>query len=407
MMIPTHRLLLTLAAVLAFSSAHAQERVAVAADANRAALVSERQAQHVERLAGEQTAARGASTTAATATSVPGQPQVNPVRAYPPSCLADPLPDTPSGPRYTRNVPLAALNPSTGSYVLEDVTITLWRVACSSADSRPEFKNSATLMRIQRQARYEGDTTAYPLFPSIQVSQGNINLGDPNGRSLIRVTTEPNTFIADTAVDVPIIYSTTFVLENYPFQASGYFDFNAAFNIEFDNLMNVSQRRTRIDVPDYVPSQGNYPDAFRGLPISGYMSTNWSNPGQSGEGIIVNVDERVDGDGFSTNKLSFTFAWFTYDAQGIPFWLFGGSDFDRGARSVTANTVYLDNGTFAGVGQPAAANYPWGTVTFDFPNCAAMTVKFAGNSNLPTTLPRGSGTRVFRRIANTNGMTCE
>ncbi len=407
MMIPTHRLLFALAAGLAFSTAHAQERIEVGADASRAALVSERQVQHVQRMTAGKAAARGASTSAAASTTVPGQPQVNPVRAYPPSCLADPLPDTPSGPSFTRNVPLAALNVASGDYVLEDVTVTLWRVACSSADPRPAYKNSATLMRIQRQARYEGDTGTYPLFPSIQVAQGNINLDDPSGRSLIRVTTEPNTFIADTSVDAPMIYSTTFVLENYPFQSSGYFDFNAAFKIEFDNLLNVTQRRTRIDVGDYVPNQGSYPDAFRSLPISGYMSTNWSNSGQSGEGIIVNVDERVDSDGFSTNKLSFTFAWFTYDADGIPFWLFGGADFDRGSRIVTANTVYLDNGTFAGVGQPAASNYPWGKVTFDFPNCDTMTVKFAGNSNLPMSLPRGSGTRAFKRIANTNGMTCE
>ena len=65
MMIPTHRLLFALAAGLAFSTAHAQERIEVGADASRAALVSERQVQHVQRMTAGKAAARGASTSCA------------------------------------------------------------------------------------------------------------------------------------------------------------------------------------------------------------------------------------------------------------------------------------------------------------------------------------------------------
>ena len=39
--------------------------------------------------------------------STPGLPRANAVRAYPPSCLADPLPDQTLGPTYSKSVNLA------------------------------------------------------------------------------------------------------------------------------------------------------------------------------------------------------------------------------------------------------------------------------------------------------------
>ena len=48
----------------------------------------------------------GAGVNAVATTTLSGPRIANPYRAYPPSCLADPLPDTPSGPFTSFQMPL-------------------------------------------------------------------------------------------------------------------------------------------------------------------------------------------------------------------------------------------------------------------------------------------------------------
>lgn len=398
-----NRLILAVAVCATAFSAVAEERTAVAADPARAVNVAAAQAGQLQLRKDATIQTQAVDSTNAVAATRPGQPITNLVRAYPPSCLADPLPDTASGPLYSNsNVSLAAFNRATSSYVQEPVTITIWRVACSSPLTG--LQNAATLMRVQRRAQYEGDIQIYPLFPATRVKQGTITYADSSyPKNLVRVASEPNTVVSDTLVDAPIIYSATYVLENYQSNNAGYFDFNAAFGIRFDNQFNTGNLFT-IDVPDYNPTQGTYPDAFLNLPISGYLGTNYYDPAHSGEGMLFQIFENES----DRNGLNLSLAWFTFDTNGIPFWLFSNARIERGARSVTMPIGYRTGGTFAGGGTGGTAGQTlWGTITVAFPSCNDLRFTYASTAGLPAGVPTGNGTRNWKRVANVNGLPCE
>jgi hypothetical protein len=383
--------LLRLSTLLAGSFAAATAFAADAPDADgRAARVAVEQAARAELL---QRPAAATTQDESVASQYSGLPQANPLRTYPPSCLADPLPDDPSGFVYDKQVTLYQVrvnqSPST-----ENVTIRIWRVACSSDTTF----NSATLMRIQRQGSNNGRRDVYPLFPAIQVAQTNsVNtVGFDTTKSFIRVVTEPNTIIADTLVDSPVINSTTYVLENYPYTGAGYFDFNLPFSIRFDNLINGGGI-TRFFVTEaglYNPTQQLYPDAFRSLPITGYQSSAYY------------VFE-VPASGSQARRAVLQWAWFTYDADGVPYWITGNVDFQPGARQVTSPAAWADGGRFAGGPGFAAQLHPWGSVIFEFPSCGYFNFSFASASGLPAGVPSGSGAREWVRLADVNGLTCE
>lgn len=347
--------------------------------------------------------------------------QANYWRTYPASCLADPLPENATGPVYSETVTLAARNTSdTTQYYAEDVTIRIWRVACSSSG---EFYNSATLMRIDRQAQYEGDNAYYPLFPHVSVDQVNdandIPFDDPDLRDYVRVAEEPNTVISDVDIYKPIVFSQTYVLENFPGAACNgpCFDFNYPFTIRFDNFLgSAEESQYFIDVPVYNPTPSTYPDAFASLPINGYLSSNWYQPGKGGEGIVVQVYERQPSNPDSScldvgggTILPFSFTWFTYDPLGLPFFLFGdGCVPAADPTRITVETYYNTGLGFAGnFNQDDRVLNPWGQVTFEFPTCNTMWVDYQSDSGLPEGIPAGSGQLDYSRIANVNGLTCE
>ncbi len=384
--------LLIVAFATATLSASAETRTAVPNDPGRSERVSAAQGALIARKV-------VSKSTEAVNTATPGLPVLNPVRAYPPSCLADPLPDQTSGPTYSTTANLAAYNRNTGEFLVEGVTITVWRVACSSS----EFFTSATLMRIKRQTQFEGDSAIYPLFPAIRISQGSTDYTfDPNGGNLIRVAEEPNTVLSDTFVDVPIIFSTTYVLENYPFQGAGFFDFNLPFGLQFDNL-NTSNNLFYINAPLYNPNSSTYPAAFQNLPISGYMSTNYFDPTADGEGIVLQVYEV----GSDPQNLTVSFTWVAYDPSGVPFWLAGQVTIPRGTKTANAPMFYRTGGGFGGNAGGSSAPISWGSATVSFPDCNRMNLSYASNPGLPAGVPSGTGSRVWQRIANVNALACE
>jgi hypothetical protein len=392
----TLRMIFALALATAAATAMAETRTAVASDPGRAARVSGLQSQ--QRVLLTERATESAPKAAnAPAVSVPPLPSANPLRAYPPSCLADPLPDQTSGPTYSTTANLAAYNSNTDQFILEGVTITVWRVVCSSS----QFFTSATLLRIQRQSQFEGDRVIYPLFPSIEVNQGSIDFGE-TPESYVRSATSPNTLRADTLVDTPIPDSTTFVLENYSGNGAGFFDFNLAFGLRFNNLFN-SNNFFFVSVPTYNPTAGTYPAAFQNLPISGYMSTNWFDPTANGEGIVLQIYEPV-GD---TQNLVVSFTWTAYDPSGIPFWLSGQATIARGAKTANATMFYRTGGGLGGNAGAASGPIIWGTATVSFPDCNTMVLTYASNPGQPSGIPTGNGTRTWQRIANVNALACE
>ncbi len=347
----------------------------------------------------------------------------NSYRAYPASCLSYPLPAAPSGPTFTNTVTLNAYNsfdPSSGKIYTEDVTITIWRVACGNTSvnivsgSLPAYNPygnvagpvSVTLMRIQRSPGSDHSKIYYPTFPAVHIAQGSTTFDNPNDTDFVRVASEPNTVVADTQIYAPIIDSTTYVLENYPVATLGYFYFNNAFRVRFDNFIyaGVVTRQFFTDVADYSPTSSDYPAAFQPLPISGYMTGSWYDPAHGGEGILSDVLENSDG-----VTRTFVATWYTYDQAGLPFWLIAQGNLNIGDTQVQNMTVqYLTGGGLGGTFTPPLARPIWGTMTVQFIDCNTMMFSYSGSAaavNGPVS--NGNQTRTWTRIGNINSLTCQ
>jgi hypothetical protein len=332
---------------------------------------------------------------ATTATGDPATPFANAYRAYPPSCLADPLPFAVQGPVWSKNVVLAAYNPNTNGYSTETVAITIWRVPCEKLNDG-SFR-SATLVGIDRATSLEG-TAPYPLFPGLRMTQGG------NSLKLVRIATEPNTVLSHVNVDTPVITSQTFVLENFASTATStaVFNFNQAFDITYYNYFAGDTGQTQ-HVDPYAPNATDYPNAYKPLPITGYLSGNWYDPNHNGEGMLIQTFE-LPGD---TSQYVFTFAWFTYDANGLPYWLFGGTNVPAGTRGpITVPTTYNSNGGFAGNFGTSSNSAMWGNVTFNFNNCGSVTFNYASTTTAEAP-PKGSGTRTWTKPIDINAIPCD
>ena len=315
---------------------------------------------------------------------------VNPDRTYPPSCVSSPVPlglwQSDPNRKQTQVTligdPLAG-NAAEESY-LETVTITVFRVACTSG-------KSATLVEIDRPAGHS--TTLYPTFPGVSVQQGSNNLN-------IRLADDPNTFFTTMYPVSPMQDSDVFTLENF-YGGTVQFDYNQAFVLTVDNFNNADQARfTSFPMAAYNAAQ--YPDASQPLPISGYLSGPWYLPGHGGEGMLIQI---YDDGNFSTRTLFAT--WFTFDKQGLPFWLVAELDhFPIGTTTLTDVPVqYITGGGFAGNFTPPVNGPAWGTMGFSFPDCNHVNFTYNGNADAVNG-PTGSGTRQWSRLASINGIVC-
>ena len=324
----------------------------------------------------------------------PAQSFVNSYRAYPPSCLVGGLPLGKSSldpNAQTVPVTLEAFDTTTGGGIAEADSVSIWRVACSGG-------GAATVLELDRPAAFNGSTLQYPQFPIIDIPGSNSTLIIP------RIAQEPNTLFEHTPQGTFFYSSTIYVLEYYnpayPTNPNGAatsstINYNQAFTLNITNQNGGLP--LVINVPAYVPPTTPL------MPISGYMSTNWSNPNQSGEGIVLQVYDNGDQ---ATRTLSF--AWFTYDDQNLPFWLYGQASFAIGATSVTAQTAYFKGGTFAYAGNVVfpVPDTIWGNVTFTFPDCAQMNIAFNGDASAVNG-PKGNSTATFARVADVDGLICQ
>lgn len=370
---------------------------AVAADAtSQAVAVANRDLAAISQSRTSVQSAMTASRTAAPPSTGANELAVNPDRAYPPSCLNAPLTTL----HLWQNDPNALqaqirligdpLSPNANESSYSEVdTITLFRVVCSSVNG---VGKSATLLEIDRPANLEGNTTLYPTFPGVSVTQGTNNIA-------IRIAEDPNTFLGTVYSITPVFNSTVYVLENY-YGASVQLDYNAAFTLYVTNFI---QNSPPVPFALGAYNKNNYNESTLSLPISGYMSSNWFDPNHGGEGTLTQIFENADG------TRTFTSAWYTFDKTGLPFWLYSQGVIQIGARSTgNVDTFYATNGTFAGAAGPGTTFTKWGTINFSFPDCDHMTFTFSGNADAvngpTTTTPQ---TRTWLRIANVNGLTCK
>lgn len=315
---------------------------------------------------------------------------VNPFRSYPTSCLQSPLafgrwannPEAVQGNITLFGDPLSA-DAGERNY-LETVTITVFRVPCADG-------LSASLIEIDRPSNVDGNTTRYPTLPGVTVTQGATQ------DYPIRYSDDVNTFFASNYANTPLFVSNVYVLENYYNSNAPYLNYNSAFTLTIDNFASSSNL---FDFNMSAYHTADYVAASQPLPISGHMTTNWGNPTQNGEGIILQV---YDQGNTSTRVLSF--AWFTYDDAGFPLWIYGDTSFNIGMNSVTVPTLFFGGGSFAG-NLPAGVPFnAWGNVTFTFPDCTHMNVSYNGDA---TAINSGhkQGTKTFERTGYVNGDVC-
>lgn len=330
----------------------------------------------------------------------PGTPVANGYRAYPPSCAAWPLPDTPSGPTWSGNIPLytrkADGNPATSA---ETVKVTVWRISCSSSGSgvptpyngTGTYYNAMTFLRIERSTANNNRHDVYPTMPYVQIKQYDVDF--TADASLARLAVDPNTVTSELPYDAPLYSSTTFVLENYPYGAAYNHQYSNGFVLRVNPNLG-SGAVLDLNVPAYQPQQGNYPYADGPMFLDGYAAAQWINYDRN-EGLILQVPEQYDASGNLRRQLVYNLL--TKDTNGNPFWIVGNGPFNDFDVSTTMPALYLGNGS----------NPPWGTAKIQMVNCNELDVTLTPNSNLPAPVPSISGTIKFQRLYNANGMVCE
>ena len=400
---------LALAVATLASPVFAAETLAVPTSAgvaaHQAAVI--KQQQHIAQMMAARSAATGQAATGngtnSVQSTVSGPRIANPYRSYPPSCAADPLPDTPTGFTYTTQVSLYTRNANGDPGTPEGATITLWRIACSSSGNLAPYnidhlQNSMLMMRIDRSSNGQD---FLPTFPSITAVQQTAN---GPATALVRSAQEPNTVISEVPFDATIAaQSTVYVLENYPFTTFGYTYFNNNFQLLIDPVLDSNCGGCgTITVPGYEPDQQHYPAAFADLPIDGYMSSAWYDLAHGGEGLMVQIYDNAD----HATRTLFA-AWYTYDANGIPFWLSVQGVANYGSNTFSNVPVYYyTGGGFAG-NFPSVTQHNWGTMNISFPDCTTMEFDFNGAADAVAGGPAGSGSRTFHRLADINGLNCE
>ena len=306
-------------------------------------------------------------------------PQLNPDHAYPPSCLAYPLP-APSGP--VTSVQMLAYTID-NNYALtgntEQITLQLWRSPCNGG-------KAALLGSVTRNSALN-NTFPAPLIPGLYVNQ--------NGHeSWARIASDPNTFTAGLGEGIdPFFSSLTFVFEE-PYDTSvPYVDYSNALSVTNGN------GSTFASLSAYNPSQ--YSTAGLPMQISGYQTGNFADA-SGAQGVQVEVSESS-----TPGQRYLILAWYSYDFSNIAYWLYGSAPFNLGDRSATASFYYYSGGGFAGAGGVAGTGALWGNATVSFPDCNHLVMTYANTGGLPSGVPTGSGTRTFTRASWINGATCD
>ncbi len=299
----------------------------------------------------------------------------NPARLYPPSCISHPLPTSPSGPGLA------------GPGLLRDLltrlpvnaTLALWRIPCSS--SKAAFV--VTIGAAQGSGLIE-----LPRFVIRQDSK----------EWTLRLAQEPNTR-QSFAINQIGGFNFTYAVEigEPQFLSQGAPDLNGSFEVSADYAGGVQVLPlTRFE--SY--QSGAYSNVPTLVPLNGRLTGAYFQPGRGGEGILLEVAEAG-----STSLV--VVSWYTFDAEGFPFWLVGSAVYTPGATSVTVQLAGKARGGFGGQFDPAQLqDLPWGTITLRFPSCSTLNFDFASTHSTQG-LPVGSGSRSWSRLTSVNGFACE
>lgn len=124
--------------------------------------------------------------------------------------------------------------------------------------------------------------------------------------------------------------------------------------------------------------------------LRGDFSGIWFNPAQSGHGLQIDVIDRGRA----------TVAWYTFDPDGRPLWLYGLGELD--ALAIRAELFSVSGGRFPPQFDPAAiALVPWGTVDLQFSSCDNGTLSWT-----PTAAGYSAGSMPLARLTSLQGARC-
>ena len=130
------------------------------------------------------------------------------------------------------------------------------------------------------------------------------------------------------------------------------------------------------------------------MTVGGYMSGNWYDPTQGGQGFQLEFTEQND---------TMLAIWFVYTPDGSgQNWIYAQGPYDLSKSSVTLPAEILTGGKFPPLFKSTDVHAtPWGTITFTFTDCDHGTA--AWNSSMPG---YGSGSMPIGRLTQVRGTTC-
>lgn len=127
--------------------------------------------------------------------------------------------------------------------------------------------------------------------------------------------------------------------------------------------------------------------------IDGYLSGNWYDPAQSGQGFQLEFTDQGD---------TAVAIWFTFAPGGGQQWIYAQGPYDRTRNTVVLPAVVSGGTMFPPHFNPAdIVTTPWGTLTFTFTSCNSGTATW--NSTLPAF---GIGSMPISRLTSIRGETC-
>jgi plastocyanin len=129
------------------------------------------------------------------------------------------------------------------------------------------------------------------------------------------------------------------------------------------------------------------------ITIGGYMSGNWYNSGQGGQGFQIEA---------ATNN-NMVAIWFVYAPDGsAQNWIYAQGAYDTTSNTVTLPAIMLTGAKFPpNFKSSDITQMPWGTITFTFSDCNTGTATWA-----PTMAGYTGGTLPITRLTQIDGTSC-
>ena len=129
------------------------------------------------------------------------------------------------------------------------------------------------------------------------------------------------------------------------------------------------------------------------IAVDGYMSGNWFDPTQSGQGFQLEFTDQAN---------TAVAIWFTFAPDGGQNWIYAQGSYDSAKNSVTLPATLTTGAKFPpNFNANDVTKAPWGTISFSFTDCDTGTASW--NSTLPG---YQSGSMHIVRLTHIKGVVC-